>query len=105
MFRVRFAVVCCVLRRANSRGTQNTRTSSTILHSIKSCDNMETKILRKEQQKYEGWQAMISDPHRQIIKGMFTTERGIVQFVITRQELVCKYFPCCVINRFAIAIN
>ena len=48
---------------------------------------------------------MTSDPHWQIIKGMFTTERVIVQFVITPQQLVCKYFLCCVINRFAIAIN
>jgi len=29
VLRVRTAVVCCVLYRANSRGTQNTRTSST----------------------------------------------------------------------------
>ena len=48
---------------------------------------------------------MISDPHWQMIKGMFTTERKIVQFVIIHQELVCEYFLCCVINRFAIAIN
>ena len=97
------SVVCCIaLIHVELRIQEHHRLIS---HSITSCDNMETKILRKVQQKYEGWKAMTSDPHWQMIKGMFTTERVIVQRVVTRQELVCKYFLCCVIHRFAIAIN
>ena len=97
------SVVCCIaLIHMELRIQEHHRLIS---HSITSCDNMEKKILRKVQQKYEGWQAMTSDLPWQMIKGMFTTEHVIVQCVVTPQELVCKYFRCCVIHRFPIPIN
>ena len=56
VFRVSFAVVCCVLYCTFSRGTQIQEHYRVLSQSATFCDQMENEILQKVQQNYERWQ-------------------------------------------------
>ena len=61
------SVVCCIaLIHVELRMQEHHRLIS---HSVTFCENMETEILRKNQQNYGGWREMATEGYWQATKG------------------------------------
>ena len=71
VFRIRIAVVCCLLYRANSRKLWIQEHHRLISQSETFCNNMEAEILRKVQQYYGRWREMAPGDYWQATKRRF----------------------------------
>ena len=96
MFRVRPAVVCCVLYRTHVE-LKIQEHNRLISHSVTLCDKLEKEILRKVEQNYGRWQAMATSRHWQTTKGrcrymllMFAIEVTLYVCPIILSWIICQ---------------